>query len=222
LDTVTYGLWSGAQAGWEWYKTGDATQFAQWLGEWVAGLGVGAFAHRFGGPRRAPTGAREPLPTAKVEMELKGRPKARSNWDMENGDRVPPKWRQEERFRDQRLDDPSHVYHNAPNKDCPNPYGKKGCPAHQAMIEEVIEEIRSRGLDPEREVAISTVNGQKATRFMDAVARDPVTGEIVEVHQVGRTLKSDPRVPVARERAALRDVRYSLEVRGAKRYFHEY
>jgi hypothetical protein len=69
LDTVTYGLWSGAQAGWEWYKTGDATQFAQWLGEWVAGLGVGAFAHRFGGPRRLPTGAREPLPTAKGRIE---------------------------------------------------------------------------------------------------------------------------------------------------------
>jgi len=56
---------------------------------------------------------------------------------------------------------------------------------------------------------------------MDVVARD-ASGRIVEVHQVGKTLKSKPKVPVARERAALRDVRQSPELRGAKRYLHEY
>lgn len=69
---------------------------------------------------------------------------------------------------------------------------------------------------------MGTVNGQKATRVMDVVARDPATSRIVEVHQVGETLKSNPKVPIARERAALRDVRHSPEIRGAERHFHEY
>ncbi len=111
---------------------------------------------------------------------------------------------------------------NAAGKLPPNPYGKLGGPAHQAKVGEVAEDIRSRGLIPRTEAPIGTVNGQKATRVMDVVAVDPATGRIVEVHQVGKTLKSDPKVPIARERDALRDVRHSPEIRGAKRYFHEY
>jgi len=58
---------------------------------------------------------------------------------------------------------------------------------------------------------------------MDVVARDPVTGQIVEeIHQVGRTLKSKPQLPVTRERAALRDVRHGPELWGAGRNFHEH
>jgi RHS repeat-associated protein len=104
----------------------------------------------------------------------------------------------------------------------PNPYGKLGSPAHRAKVAEVRSDIEARGLIAETEVPIRTVGGAKATRSMDVVARDPATGQIVEVHQVGRVLKSDPLVPVSRERQALRDVRYSPELRAARRFFKEY
>lgn len=67
---------------------------------------------------------------------------------------------------------------------------------------------------------VKTVGGVKNVRVMDVVGRDPATGRVVEVHQVGWTLKSNPMVPVARERHALRDVRHSPLIRGAKRVFH--
>ncbi|MEX2122008.1 MAG: RHS repeat-associated core domain-containing protein [Pirellulales bacterium] len=108
------------------------------------------------------------------------------------------------------------------SKDVPNPHGKLGSPAHRKKVQEVADDIRSRGLEPDFEVPVKTVNGKKNTRCMDVVARDPETGRIVEVHQVGRTLKTKPKVPVSRERDALRDVRNSPDVRGAKRHFHEY
>ncbi|MBP7866937.1 MAG: hypothetical protein KA419_13420 [Acidobacteria bacterium] len=110
----------------------------------------------------------------------------------------------------------------APNSGPPNPYGKLGNPAHRGKVAEIADEIEARGLIPDFEVPIKTVNGKKAARYMDVVARDPVTREIVEVHQVGKTLKSKPMIPVARERDALRDVRYSPEVRKAKKIFHKY
>ncbi|MBM4128100.1 MAG: hypothetical protein FJ247_12250 [Nitrospira sp.] len=109
----------------------------------------------------------------------------------------------------------------APNK-VPNPYGKLGSPAHRAKVQEVIADIERRGLKYQTEYPVKTINGVKDTRFMDVVAIDPKTGRIVEVHQVGRRLKSDARVPVSRERDALRDVRHSPEVRDAKRIFHDY
>ena len=104
----------------------------------------------------------------------------------------------------------------------PNPFGKLGSPAHRMRVAEVKAEIEARGLIADTEVRIQTVGGVKDARYMDVVARDPVTNKVVEVHQVGRVLKSDPLVPVARERAALRDVRRSPELRDAKRVFHEY
>jgi hypothetical protein len=107
-------------------------------------------------------------------------------------------------------------------KKMPNPYGKLGSPAHRAKVAEIAEDIRARGLIPGEEFPVSTVGGAKSMRQMDVVAIDPATGKVVEVHQVGRVLKSDPLVPVARERAALRDVRRSPVLRGAKRIFHEY
>jgi RHS repeat-associated protein len=118
-----------------------------------------------------------------------------------------------------RVDAPSSA---AVPKRVPNPYGKLGSPAHQAKVREVMADIEARGLRVDTEVPIPTVGGAKDVRYMDVVARDPVTLEIVEVHQVGKVLKSDPRVPIARERAALRDVRRSPELRDAKRIFHEY
>jgi RHS repeat-associated protein len=104
----------------------------------------------------------------------------------------------------------------------PNPYGRLGSPAHRAQVAAVRSDIEARGLVAETEVPVRTVGGVKGVRYMDVVARDPMTRQIVEVHQVGKVLKSNRNVPVARERAALRDVRYSPEVRGAKRVYHEY
>ena len=66
------------------------------------------------------------------------------------------------------------------------------------------------------------VNGKKAVRFIDEVAIDPTSGQIVEVHQVGRVLRTQNLKPVSRERSALRDVRYSPLLRLAKRFFHKY
>jgi RHS repeat-associated protein len=109
----------------------------------------------------------------------------------------------------------------AANRKVPNPHGKLGGPAHQAKVQEVLDDVSSRGLRAEREVPIRTVNGQRQRRVMDVVARDS-SGKIVEVHQVGRALKSNPRIPVARERAALRDIRHSPDVHGAARRFHTY
>lgn len=49
------------------------------------------------------------------------------------------------------------------------------------------------------------------TRFADVVGRNPVSGE-TEIIQIGRTLKSDPRVPVLRERLALDDIIFSPDI----------
>ncbi len=98
--------------------------------------------------------------------------------------------------------------------------GRLGGPAHRNKVAEIIADITLRHLFPDTEVGIPTVSGEKSKRFMDVVARDKPKGTIVEVHQVGDTLKSNPNVPIARERAALRDVRLSRILRYAKRIFH--
>jgi len=89
-------------------------------------------------------------------------------------------------------------------------------------VAEVVRDIESRGLIARTEVPLRTVNGLKETRVMDVVGIDPRTHHIVEVHQIGKGLKSDPLVPLSRERDALRDVRYAPEIHGAKRIFHNY
>lgn len=43
------------------------------------------------------------------------------------------------------------------------------------------------------------------------VGRNPITGE-TEIIQIGRTIKSDPRVPVIRERHALDDIIFSPDI----------
>jgi hypothetical protein len=112
--------------------------------------------------------------------------------------------------------------HVTVSKKVPNPYGKLGGPAHRAKVQEVINDIQSRGLQPQAEVIVDTVGGQKQTRVMDVVAIDPSSGRIVEVHQIGLGLKGNPLKPVSRERDALRDVRYAESLRDAKRFFHNY
>jgi len=103
----------------------------------------------------------------------------------------------------------------------PNPHGKRGGPAHQGKIKEVAADIKARGLKPQTEARVRTPNGQKQYRDVDVVARDR-SGNIVEMHQVGRGFKRNPRIPMARERAALRDLRYTKEGHRAQRFFHPY
>ena len=108
------------------------------------------------------------------------------------------------------------------SKRVPNPYGRLGGPAHRQKVADVVRDIESRKLVAEAEFSVKTINGAKSARAMDVVARDIQTGHILEVHQVGRTLKTKPKIPISRERAALRDVRHSPELRGARRFFHGY
>ncbi|MBN2133603.1 MAG: Hint domain-containing protein [Sedimentisphaerales bacterium] len=103
-----------------------------------------------------------------------------------------------------------------------NPNGRKGGPAHQAKVNEVIADIESRGLLAAQEFRVKTVGGAKPVRYMDVVAIDPQTRRVVEAHQIGRGWKSNPSVPVAREQAAFRDVRHSPVLHGARRIFHNY
>lgn len=55
--------------------------------------------------------------------------------------------------------------------------------------------------------------GSGKTRYADIVARNPATGE-TEIIQIGRTLRSDSRVPVIRERRALDDIIFSPDIQG--------
>ncbi|MFP2928327.1 RHS repeat-associated core domain-containing protein [Pyxidicoccus sp. 3LG] len=99
----------------------------------------------------------------------------------------------------------------------PNPFGKKGGPAHQAKVKEVADDVASRGLDPVPELRVPTPGGHKQTRFADVAGRDPATGQIVEMHQVGRQTAGGN--PVPREVKALDDIQQATGVRPT---FHPY
>lgn len=49
-------------------------------------------------------------------------------------------------------------------------------------------------------------------RFVDIIGRNPLTGE-TEIIQIGRTIKSDPGIPIIRERNALDDIIFSPDIR---------
>lgn len=70
----------------------------------------------------------------------------------------------------------------------PNPFGKKGGPAHQAKVGEVAADIESRGLEASFEHDVPTPGGTKGTRYVDVVGKD-AQGNVVEMHQVGRQTK---------------------------------
>ena len=99
---------------------------------------------------------------------------------------------------------------------CPNPYGKKGGPKHQAKVSEVARDVADKGLRVETEFAIETPNGLKVRRYADVVGLD-AEGNVVEIHQVGRKTKGGN--PVSRERQAMDDIR---RANGISPTFHEY
>jgi len=110
----------------------------------------------------------------------------------------------------------SILVHNA----CTNPNGKKGGIPHQNKTADVLKDLEKKsGYEIVTEYKILTPRGKKPFRVVDiAVIKN---GKLVAVHQIGKTLK-DGLKPVARERAALKDLREVLKSLGAKRIFHSY
>lgn len=90
----------------------------------------------------------------------------------------------------------------------PNPNGKLGGPAHQAKVGEIAKDLEARGLEPVRELKVPTPGGEKANRFVDVAGRNPKTGQIDEMHQVGKQTQAGN--PVAREQRALNDIRCAV------------
>lgn len=96
----------------------------------------------------------------------------------------------------------------------PNPYGRKGGPEHQQVVEEVVEDIENRGMSPIKEFFVKLL-GLGRKRFIDIVA---VEGETVkEFHQVGKVNKNGE--PVKRERKVMEEIQDEY---GIKVEFHSY
>jgi hypothetical protein len=101
-------------------------------------------------------------------------------------------------------------------KDVPNPFGKKGGLEHQAKVNEVANDVKSRGLEARKEGKIETPGGNKDTRYADVVGKD-AQGNVVEIHQVGRQTQGG--LPVSRERQAIQDIKNAT---GQTPQFHPY
>ncbi|MDD3303773.1 MAG: hypothetical protein PHP54_02535 [Clostridia bacterium] len=87
-----------------------------------------------------------------------------------------------------------------------NPGGRLGGTLHRNMVDEVINDIRKRGLGYDTEYGVDTTKVERATknhRYLDAVALDK-DGNVVEMYQVGRENKNG--TPVSRERKAIYDI----------------
>jgi RHS repeat-associated protein len=100
----------------------------------------------------------------------------------------------------------------------PNPGGKLGGPEHRAKVEEVVADVKSRGLKPQTELRVDTPGGAKGTRYVDVAGVDPKTGKVTELHQVGKKTKGGE--PVSRERKAIDDIEKARP--GDKVTFHPY
>ena len=98
-----------------------------------------------------------------------------------------------------------------------NPFGKRGGPLHQAKVAQVEASIKAKGLKAVRELKIDTPAGAKSARYVDVAAED-ASGNVVEMHQVGRATGAGQ--PVARERQALDDIQKASS--GQKPEFHPY
>ncbi|HDR1023040.1 TPA: hypothetical protein QB352_002358, partial [Pasteurella multocida] len=119
---------------------------------------------------------------------------------------------------------------NTDEKKVPNPNGKKGGEKHQAKVQEIKDDIVSRGMTAESEYRYVTPEGHKSSRYADVVALDS-SGNVVEVYQVGRSLKKPSQtlqteygdiVPVSRERKAITDIKGSPAYNGEDVIYHAY
>lgn len=96
-----------------------------------------------------------------------------------------------------------------PAKVVPNPYGKKGGPAHQAGVAEALADLTKKYEDDpnikvKTEVRVDTPDGQKKSRYLDVGAIDIDQDDVVAGVQVGR--QTIGGIPVARERQARDDI----------------
>ena len=96
-------------------------------------------------------------------------------------------------------------------KKVPNPWGKKGCPEHQQVINEIVEEIGDRDMDAARESIVKTPNGKKRMRFSDVAAVNRQNLKIEAYYQVGKAKKNGD--PIARERQAMDDIEEATGIR---------
>lgn len=108
------------------------------------------------------------------------------------------------------LAEPNTFGSNGGNRKVPNPNGKKGGPAHQNKVKEIVKDIKKRGLEPQQEYKVDTPGGSKTKRYVDVVAKD-ADGNVVEMHQVGKQTKSGD--PVSRERKAINDIENAQPVK---------
>lgn len=92
---------------------------------------------------------------------------------------------------------PGVLVHNT----CPNPNGKKGSQAHQNTVQEIGNDLKSRGYDVTYEYRVDCPGGYKNTRYIDVYATN---GSDSIGIQVGRMTAGGQ--PVARERRALADI----------------
>jgi len=97
----------------------------------------------------------------------------------------------------------------------PNPNGKKGGKEHQKKISEIEEEISRKDLLTGRETKIPLENNKK--RYADVTGTDFNTGDLKEIHQIGKQNKNG--TPVKRERKAIEDIEKAT---GLKVIFHPY
>jgi len=89
----------------------------------------------------------------------------------------------------------------------PNPFGKKGGPAHQGEVGKVVDEIEGRGNVAKKEYQVKTPDGEKGSRYVDVVEMTN-EGDVVEMYQVGKQTKAGN--PVAREQRALDDIEKAI------------
>ena len=95
------------------------------------------------------------------------------------------------------VSDSAVLVHNT----CPNPNGKKGSQAHQDKVQEIGNDLTSRGYDVTYEYRVNTTGGYKNTRYVDVYATN---GNDSIGDQVGKITAGGQ--PVARERRALTDL----------------
>ncbi len=138
------------------------------------------------------------------------------NWIKAKGSqgRPPKKPKDDKKSESPKTDDKDKVDHNNSSqqeeKNAPNPYGKKGGPAHQAGVEKVIADIKAKGRDDVKvveEYRVITPEGN--SRYVDVAVIDS-KGNPIGFHQVGKQNKT-PQAdgqpnPIARERRAINDI----------------
>jgi RHS repeat-associated protein len=85
----------------------------------------------------------------------------------------------------------------------PNPNGRLGGSAHQAVIQDLENQINVQGFLSKTEFKVETPGGLKPYRYIDIAALD-VDKNPIAFYQVGKATKN--YLPIARERQALADI----------------